>query len=371
VLRPLSSQAPDKPAAADPLLAFASEHEQPKTQRALRPAERPSPSIAWRNWQPGKSAVLPLAIAMAIMLSAAVTFALTRVSWSRNAPVALPTGRLTVVTRPAGAQLTVDGADRGVTPLAMSLDAGEHVVTVRLGQDERVIPVTVGAGADVMRDLEMTAAATREVFGQLSIGTDPPGARVTVDGQSSGMSPLTIEHLTVGEHLVAVTSATGSAERRVTITAGQAASVLFSLAKASGPLGGWLSVSAPFDVQVIEHDEVIASGSSKTMLAAGRHDVVLANRALGYEDTRRLDVTAGQTTVVRIDAPAATININARPWAEVAIDGADLGQTPISNASVSIGSHQLVFRHPQFGERRETVLVTVKGPNRVAVDLTK
>src|SRR6185295_14539091 len=109
VLRPLSSQAPDKPAAADPLLAFASEHEQPKTPRGLRPAERPSPSIAWRKWQPGKSAVLPLAIAMAIMLSAAVTFALTRVSWSRNAPVALPTGRLTVVTRPAGAQLTVDG----------------------------------------------------------------------------------------------------------------------------------------------------------------------------------------------------------------------------------------------------------------------
>jgi hypothetical protein len=107
------------------------------------------------------------------------------------------------------------------------------------------------------------------------------------------------------------------------------------------------------------------------MLAAGRHDVVLANHALGYQETRRLDVTAGQTTVVRIDAPAATINVNARPWADVAIDGADLGQTPISNASVSIGSHQLVFRHPQFGERRETVLVTVKGPNRVAVDLTK
>jgi hypothetical protein len=119
-------------------------------------------------------------IATAIVLTAAVTFGLTRVSWSRAA-AAVPTGRLTVVTRPAGAVLTVDGADRGVTPLAMSLDAGDHVVTIRLGQAERVIPVTVGAGSDIMRDLEMTAAAPPEVFGRLSIGTDPPGARVTVD----------------------------------------------------------------------------------------------------------------------------------------------------------------------------------------------
>src|SRR4029077_3338009 len=117
-------------------------------------------------------------------------------------------------------------------------------------------------------------------------------------------------------------------------TAGQAASVLFSLPKATGPLGGWLSVSAPFDLQVVEHDEVIASGSSKIMVAAGRHDIVLTNAALGYQESRRVEVTAGQTTAVRINAPVATINVNARPWADVAIDGTDLGQTPISNASV-------------------------------------
>ena len=374
VLRPLNSRASSKTAAPDPLLAFASELEQPKTSSSAPPQKKRSQSLsaAARMWKMDSRLVLSVAIiATGIVLTAAVTFGLTRVSWSRGAAAAVPTGRLTVVTRPAGAVLTVDGADHGVTPLAMSLDAGDHVVTVRLGQAERVIPVTVGAGSDIVQDLEMTPAVPREVFGQLSIGTDPPGASVTVDGQSSGTSPLTVEHLTVGEHLIAVASATGSAERRVTITAGQAASVLFSLPKAAGPIGGWLSVSAPFDLQVVEHDEVIASGSAKIMVAAGRHDIVLTNPALGYQESRRVEVTAGQTTAIRIDAPVVTINVNARPWADVAIDGTDLGQTPISNASVSVGSHQMVFRHPQFGERRETVLVTVKGPNRVAVDLTK
>ena len=53
------------------------------------------------------------------------------------------------------------------------------------------------------------------------------------------------------------------------------------------------------------------------------------------------------------------------------IDGRDLGQTPIANIAVTVGTHEIVFRHPQFGERRQTVVVTTKEPQRIAVDLTK
>src|SRR5262245_43046433 len=352
VLRPLSSKSPSEPSApSDPLAAFASEHE-PKQSASPTPAPSPAaPSTTTRAWKIRISAVLPLALA--IVLTAAATFGLTRVKWVRSAIPTPPAGKLTVITRPAGAHVTIDDVDRGVTPVAVSLDVGEHAVAVRLGPEVRTIPVTVTAGADIVRDLEMSAAPPADRFGLLSIGTDPPGARVTIDGQSVGTSPLTIDRLSPGEHHVAVTSSTGSADKKVTIAAGRTASVVFSLPRTSGPIGGWLSVSAPFDVQVIEKDEVIANGSSKIMVADGRHDIVFANRALGYQDTRRLDVTAGQTTVVRIDSPPSTISVNARPWADVSIDGTDLGQTPISNATVSVGSPQLVFRHPARGERRE------------------
>jgi hypothetical protein len=38
---------------------------------------------------------------------------------------------------------------------------------------------------------------------------------------------------------------------------------------------------------------------------------------------------------------------------------------------VTLGSHDIVFRHPDLGEQRHTVIVTLKTPARLSVDLRK
>jgi hypothetical protein len=38
---------------------------------------------------------------------------------------------------------------------------------------------------------------------------------------------------------------------------------------------------------------------------------------------------------------------------------------------VRLGSHEIVFRHPELGERRQTVIVTLGSPARVSVDMRK
>jgi hypothetical protein len=43
----------------------------------------------------------------------------------------------------------------------------------------------------------------------------------------------------------------------------------------------------------------------------------------------------------------------------------------LANIEVTAGAHQITFRHPDFAERTETVIVTAKGVNRVSVDLAK
>ena len=63
------------------------------------------------------------------------------------------------------------------------------------------------------------------------------------------------------------------------------------------------------------------------------------------------------------------VNLNAAPWAEVWIDGRRVGETPIGNLSVSIGPHEVVFKHPQLGEKRQAISVTLGAPLRVSVDM--
>jgi hypothetical protein len=285
---------------------------------------------------------------------------------------AVKDARVSIETRPPAAQVLIDGQPRGVTPIVLMMKPGAHTMVVRSGLDERVVPLSVVAGAEVAQYFEMKATEPVVVVGRMSVVTDPAGAHVSIDGRPVGVSPVTALELPAAQHKVTVTSETGSAERTVTVEAGAATSVVFSLPKVIAPFAGWLAVSAPFDVQIMEGTDVIGSGgASKVMLAAGRHDVLLVNRALEYEETRKIDITPGKVTSVRVDPPKAMLSANARPWADVWLDGNSVGQTPISNLSVPIGTHQVLFRHPQLGERRESVVVNAKGPNRVAADFSK
>lgn len=360
--------------AADPndnaLFAFPSEAtlRAPIAEVTTRPKARPRSSAPLP-----KRLVRPMLIAAAlIVVSSLIVLAIRFLPISGFTTPAPRDGNLTIDSRPVPSEVLIDGQRRGTTPLKLSLSPGAHTVIVRTANDERVVPLTIAAGADVTQYFEMKAPQPAARLGQVSIETDPPGARVTIDGQRRGTSPLTVSDLTAEEHTITVTSATGSAERTVTVTPGGTASVMFSLTKVSGPVGGWLSISSPFEVDVVENDDVIGtSASSQIMLAAGRHSVTLTNNSLGYVETRTIDVTAGKKSAIRVDPPKASISVNARPWAEVTVDGTSVGQTPIANLLVGVGPHEMVFKHPQLGERRETVVVTAKGPNRTAVDLTK
>lgn len=356
---------------ADPLLAFACEaaSEQP----AMRVSAGPMPVVAITSGGASITRARLLTIVAVVMALATVgVFATRRAGIRQFTPVQPETGTLKIVTRPAAAELLIDGERRGLTPLTLALAPGEHTITIRHGSDERIVPLTIASGADLTHYFELEAAAPPVTSGRLSVVTDPPGAVVSIDGRPRGTSPVTVADLTAHEHRVSVTANGGSAERTVAIAAGGTTSVMFSLPKVAGPVAGWLSITSPFDVDVVEHDDVIGtSATTRIMLAAGRHDVVLANANLGYQAARTIEVTPGKTSAIRVEPPQVSVNVNARPWAEVILDGNSMGQTPLANMPVAVGPHEIVFRHPQFAERKQSIVVTAHGPNRIAADLTK
>ena len=106
-------------------------------------------------------------------------------------------------------------------------------------------------------------------------------------------------------------------------------------------------------------------------MSAGRHEIEIVNDTLGYRATRVVQVSAGKIAPVKVEAPKGTIALNAVPWAEVWIDGENVGETPIGNLPVAIGAHEIIFRHPALGELRRAVTVTLKDAVRLSVDLRR
>jgi hypothetical protein len=106
----------------------------------------------------------------------------------------------------------------------------------------------------------------------------------------------------------------------------------------------------------------------RLMLPAGGHLLEFRNDDLQFAVRQAVTVKAGDTTTVQVRLPSAPVSINAKPWAEVWIDGERVGETPIGNLMRTIGQHDVVLRHPELGERRVPVLVTLAQPARVSVD---
>jgi hypothetical protein len=135
---------------------------------------------------------------------------------------------------------------------------------------------------------------------------------------------------------------------------------------------GWVSIASPVVMQILENDRRLGtSETDRIMMPAGRHTLKIVNTRLGYQRSEVVQVPAGGAANLKISVPDGVVNLNALPWAEAWVDGRRLGETPLGNLKLPIGEHEAVFRHPQFGERRQTFVVTANEPTRVAVDLRK
>ena len=309
--------------------------------------------------------ILPIALVSGLGTFTAVRSWLPRV---HAAPIG--SAILTVTSRPPGATVVIDRQPRGPAPLTLAIASGSHTLSVRADDLERTLTVMVPASAHVSQDFDLTRTPPKP-DGRLSVASDPPGARVEIDGQPRGAAPVVIDGLTPSEHTVRVTSPNGSVERVVGVAPGVLTELVVALPRAAAA-AGWIAVASPFPVDVVENGEVVGtSGAAKIMMTAGRHELVLHNDALGFDSARAVSVTPGQVAAVAIAAPTARLNVNARPWADVSIDGEPVGQTPLANLELAVGTHEVVFRHPQLGSRTERIVVSARGVNRVAVDFNR
>ena len=139
-------------------------------------------------------------------------------AWPDDEPMVPGSGWLLVRTNPPGARVTINGQDRGESPLSLQDVAfGSHHVAVRYDGYESVsrdVTLTADAAvAAVSVDLAPASAppppaggrvATRGLAGSVFVDSRPSGARVLLDDQLVGITPILVADVTTGGHLVRI-----------------------------------------------------------------------------------------------------------------------------------------------------------------------
>jgi len=188
--------------------------------------------------------------------------------------------------------------------------------------------------------------------GRLLVESTPSGAAVFLNGTLRGESPLTLEDVPVGTHKLVLESRQGTVSRVVEIRSGRRTIANEVI------MPGWLAIFCRIPLKVYVAGKQMGSTSDgRLMLAAGRYEVTLVSEHFNFRETKTFDIQPGVATPYTVPLPTGTVQVNAPPGTEVWVESEPVGQAPLGELQVPIGTREIVARHPDFGERRNMVEV--------------
>ena len=108
---------------------------------------------------------------------------------------------------PAGARVSIDGRDAGVTPAVVrDLARGSHSVRVTrdgyIAEERRIVIAPRREAVSITVPLSPAVATNGRFVGDLTVQSRPTGAKVFLDGKLIGMTPLSFPAVRAGEHAV-------------------------------------------------------------------------------------------------------------------------------------------------------------------------
>lgn len=287
-------------------------------------------------------------------------------------PVGAGKGYYSISSSPSGANVYFDNSYKGTTPLTVSVSTtGTPGHTVRLtlsGYQEWNQYYPGNPYED--QTVYVTASLTPlQNYGSISVTSSPSGATAILDGASSQLTPCTFHNVVPGSHTIQVTKSGYSPWSTTTsVSAGLNTQVYASLSSTPPQTGSIYVTSVPSGASVYVDGTYygpapqLASG-----LSPGYHQVRIS--LSGFQDwVGSVNVQSGVTTRVSQTlsvGPTPTpvpgtgsIAVHSTPaGAEVYLDNAYMGISPLTIPSVAPGSHVVLLTLPAYANWQSTVQV--------------
>ncbi len=291
------------------------------------------------------------------------------------------TGNIQVVSTPTGAMVTLDRSRSATTPYTFyNIPVGSHEVSVYMsGYQTFYTSVSVNEGQTAYTNAILQPIVTT---GSLSVSSSPSGAAVYVDGIYQGVTNTVIGNLVPGSHSVRLTKAgyqdwTGT----VSISAGATTYLNPTLVQNPQPQYATVSISSnPAGASV--YGDGIYVGQTRagsplvfTSVKPGTHTLLLTKS--GYQDYQTTQsVAAGQDYVVSVtlnsvqNPTTGGISVISAPsQAEVYLNNAFKGLTPITLDSLTPGSYTVLIKLSGYQDWQATQQVTAGQTAQISATL--
>ncbi|MGI6495348.1 MAG: PEGA domain-containing protein [Kiritimatiellia bacterium] len=276
-------------------------------------------------------------------------------------------GLLLVTSAPAGAEVSIDGADYGTTPLLVpSLRLGTYRVRLSapgFQAKEAEVELTDRTPRQVSLDLASDS-------GTLHVSSEPGGARVMLDGIPRGTAPCAIDRIPGGDHELEVGLDGYVAQRQtIRLAAGETQSMRISLAPqpaalqiVSIPDGARVYVDNQFQGETPHSLLDLKPGEYRVRVEMAGHDPQARNIALSRGERR--------VEEFRLSANTGRLEITTEPAdVTVLVDGRKAGVTsakpdettsvssPFPVEAVPAGEHELRFVRKGYFEKTEKAVL--------------
>jgi len=210
------------------------------------------------------------------------------------------TGLLKVVCNVPGAEVYVDGEQKGVCPASVKgLIPGDHIVVVKSrGYITKSVPFKIVVNQQSLVTVDLERRKEQLPVGVVRIQCDQPDAMVMMDGKRLGKAPMEIKDVRVGLHIVQVDKPGFMPHKeRFTIKKGQAYTITALLKQ-----GGELKItSSPSGATVwIDTKPIGQTPLMEKVLQVGTYNIEVELNGF-HREKRSITVKGGQPISIHMD----------------------------------------------------------------------
>jgi hypothetical protein len=198
--------------------------------------------------------------------------------------------------------------------------------------------------------------------GELRVESVPDGARVVLDGREVGFTPLTLKDVPAGRHALILEGDSGTLRRTVRVQADERTVARYEIT------AGFLAVVSRIPVEIFDGTRKLGvSDGGHILLAPGQYTVKLVNAQFGYREDVEFTIRPGEVSTHTVMLPEGSLHITTEAGAEIFVEGELMGVAPLAAFRVAIGAREVLVRHPDLGERKQTVEVVQGQPVELSV----